>query len=73
MQDFLGNELKEGDTVAFSDSHYGTSNLLKGVIERFTVKSTIVKYAYPSSTYSKKLEYHTTPKQSYQIVKVTTP
>lgn len=41
MKDFLGNEIKVGDTVVYCRLHY--RELSKGVVEKLTPKMVIIK------------------------------
>jgi hypothetical protein len=46
MRDFVGNELKIGDKVVYVDHFRTSSQLVMGIVERFTAKSVFVHGMY---------------------------
>jgi hypothetical protein len=65
MKDFLGNELKVGDTVIFIEPNY--RNFQKGKIFKITEKTIFISWRNPRC----RISSEDTLKQSgYQVVKV---
>jgi hypothetical protein len=65
MKDFLGNELKVGDTVIFIEPNY--RNFQKGKIFKITEKTIFINWRNPQC----RINSEDTLKQSgYQVVKV---
>ena len=61
-KDFLGQDLREGDEVAFMQIHY--RGLMKGVIKKLTPKKAVIAHEKTNVCSTESIQFHS------QMVKI---